>query len=113
MNTRTVDLIDTAIGTLKTARDELRHAPELLASDLSSVIGTTRELAWTLDTLTTVIVDRYSRLTDLGHDDHADPVLVVGHIIERLGFARRLLDSLDGCLADTHNHAAKLHNLDR
>lgn len=107
---RTVALIDAAIGSLKTARDELRHDPELMVADLSSVIGTTRELAWTLDTLTTVIAGRYTRLTDLGHDDHADPVLVVGHIIERLGFARRLLDNLDGCLADTHNHAARLHH---
>jgi hypothetical protein len=113
MITRTVDLIDSAIGNLKAARDELRHDPELLASDLSAVIGTTRELAWTLDTLTTVIADRYSRLHDLGHDNGIDPGPVVGHIVERLAFARRLLDNLDGCLADTHNHAAKLHNLDR
>jgi hypothetical protein len=107
---RTVDLIDTAIGGLKTARDELRHDPEILASDLSAVIGTTRELAWTLDTLTTVIADRYTRFTDLGHDNGIDPSPVVERIIERLGLARRLLDNLDGCLADTHNHAAKLHH---
>ena len=109
---RSVSLLDSAIGSLKTARDDLRHDPELLASDLSAVIGTTRELAWTIDTLTVVLVDRYARLNDLGHDNGADPVAVVERIAERLAQTRRCLDSIDDLLADAHNHAARLHNTD-
>jgi hypothetical protein len=114
--TRTVSLIDTAIGTLKAARDHLRHDPHVLASDLSAVIGTTRELAWTIDTLTAVLVDAYTRQSCLGHDghdDHLDPAVVVARIVERLAQTRRSLDTIDSCLSDAHNHAAKLHNLDR
>lgn len=110
--TRTVSLIDSAIGSLKTARDELRHAPDVLASDLSAVIGTTCELAWTIDTLAAVLVDAYARQLDLGHDNGADPVAVVERIVERLAQTRRCLDSIDGLLADAHNHAARLHNTD-
>ena len=110
--TRTVSLIDSAIGSLKAARDDLRHDPDLLASDLSAVIGTTRELTWTLDTLTAVLVDTYTRQSRLGHDNGADPFAVVERITERLAQTRRCLDQVDGLLADAHNHAAKLHNLD-
>lgn len=113
MSTRTVALIDSAIGSLKAARDNLRHDPDLLASDLSAVIGTTRELTWTLDTMLAVLVDRYAAMDNVGHDNGADPAVVVARIVERLAHTRRCLDSIDGMLADTHNHAAKLHNLDR
>ena len=109
---RAVALIDSAIGTLKTARDDLRHDPDVLASDLSAVIGTTRELAWTIDTVLAGLVDTYGRLNDLGHDNGADPVAVVERIVERLAQTRRCLDSIDGLLADAHNHAARLHNTD-
>ena len=109
---RAVALIDSAIGTLKAARDDLRHDPDVLASDLSGVIGTTRELAWTIDTMLAVLVDRYSRVDDLGHDNDLDPTAVVARIVERLAHTRRCLDSIDGMLADAHNHAAKLHNID-
>ena len=106
---RTIGFIDTAIGALKAARDDLRHDHDVLASDLSGVIGTTRELAWTIDTLTAVLVDRYQRLDDLGHDTGADPAVCVNRIIERLAHTRRHLDTIDNCLGDAHNHAAKLH----
>ena len=108
--TRTVSLIDAAIGTLKTARDDLRHTPDLLAPDLSAVIATIRELAWTLDTLTAVLVDRYEHLTGLGHDNNTDPAVVVERIIERLAHTRGCFDQTDGLLGDAHNHAAKLHH---
>ena len=111
MSTRTVALIDSAIGTLKVARDDLRRDPELLASDLSSVIGTTRELTWTIDTMLGVLVDRYAHQSCLGHDNDLDSAAVVARIVERLAQTRRCLDSIDGLLADAHNHAAKLHNL--
>ena len=106
---RTIGFIDTAIGALKAARDDLRHDHDVLASDLSGVIGTTRELAWTIDTLAAVLVETYARLDDLGHDDSTDPTVCVGRIIERLAHVRRCLDSIDGLLGDAHNHAAKLH----
>lgn len=113
MSTRAVALIDTAIGSLKAARDDLRHDHDLLASDLSSTVATIRELTWTLDTLTAVLVDRYGRLDAVGHDNGADPAAVVARITERLAHVRRCLDSCDGMLADAHNNAARLHNLDR
>jgi hypothetical protein len=106
---RSVSLIDSAIGSLKAARDDLRHDPDLLASDLSAVIGTTRELAWTIDTVFAVLVDTYARQSYLGHDNGADPAAVVERIVERLAQTRRCLDSIDGLLGDAHNHAAKLH----
>ena len=109
---RAESLIDSAIGTLKTARDFLRHNPDLLASDLSSVIGTTRELMWTIDTVLAVLTDTYSKQTGLGHDNGIDPVAAVERITERLTHVRRNLDQIDGCLGDAHNHAAKLHNID-
>ena len=110
MTTRTVDLLDSAIGTVKAARDHLRHDDELLAADLSAVVGTLRELIWTIDTFTSFVVDAYGHQHDLGHDDRHDPVFVVARIIERLTQTRRCLDSIDSMLADTHNHAARLHN---
>ena len=110
MTTRTVDLLDTAIGTIKAARDHLRHDDELLASDLSGVVGTLRELVWTIDTFTATVIDAYSRQHCLGHDDHHDPAAVVARIVERLASSRRCFDSIDGMLADAHNHAAHLHN---
>ena len=110
MTTRTVDLLDSAIGTVKAARDHLRHDQDVLASDLSGVIGTLRELVWTIDTYTSTVIDAYGRQHDLGHDDHHDPAAVVARIVERLGFSRRCIDSTDGLLADAHNHAARLHN---
>lgn len=110
--TRSVSLIDSAIGTLKAARDDLRHDPDLLASDLSAVIGTTRELTWTIDTMLAVLVDAYARQNCLGHDHGIDPTAAVERIVERLAQVRRCLDSIDGLLGDTHNHAAKLHNTD-
>lgn len=110
---RTVDLIDMAIGTLKGARDVLRHDPELLASDLSEVIGTARELVWTIDTLTAVLTDAYARQNGLGHDNGTDPVMVVARIVERLTQVRCNLEQIDGTLGDAHNHASKLHNADR
>jgi hypothetical protein len=111
--TRTVSLIDSAIGSLKAARDDLRHAPDLLASDLSAVIGTTRELTWTIDTMLAVLVDAYGHQNSLGHDNGIDPTAIVARIVERLAHTRRFIDSIDGMLADAHNHAARLHNLDR
>ena len=110
---RSVSLIDSAIGTLKAARDDLHHHPDLLASDLSAVIGTTRELTWTIDTMLAVLVDAYARQSCLGHDNGTDPTAAVERIVERLAQVRRCLDSIDGLLGDTHNHAAKLHNTDR
>lgn len=108
--TRTVALLDSAIGTVKAARDHLRHDTGLLASDLSAIIATTRELAWTIDTYTSVLVDAYGRQHGLGHDDGHDPVLVVAGVVDRLERCRGCLDSIDGLLADAHNHAARLHN---
>ena len=108
--TRTLALIDAAIGSLKAARDDLRHTPDLLAPDLSAVIATIRELAWTLDTLNAVLVDRYGHLTGLGHDTGADPAVTVERIIERLAHTRGCLNHADGLLGDAHNHAAKLHH---
>lgn len=110
MTTRTVDLLDTAIGNVKNARDHLRHDPDVLPSDLSGVIGTARELIWTIDTITTVLIDAYGRQQDLGHDNtNIDPGEAVARIIERLSHARRLLDGIDASLGDAHNVAAKLH----
>jgi hypothetical protein len=83
-----------------------------LASDLSGTVATIRELAWTIDTLTAVLVDRYATMNDLGHDDGSDPAAVVARITDRLAHVRRCLDSTDGLLADAHNHAARLHNTD-
>ena len=110
MTTRTVDLLDTAIGQVKTARDYLRHDHDVLPSDLSGMIGTLRELVWTIDTFTATIIDAYDRQQCLGHDDGHDPVPVVARIVERLAHARRTLDSIDDLLGDAHNHAARLHN---
>ena len=109
MTTRTVDLLDTAIGTLKAARDHLRHDSDLLPSDLSGVIGTLREVVWTIDTFTSTVVDAYGRQRCLGHDDGHNPTAAVEQIIDRLERCRRLLDSIDGSLGDAHNAAAKLH----
>jgi hypothetical protein len=108
---RTVALLDTAIGQVKAARDHLRHDDHEPA-DLSAVIGTLRELVWTIDTLTARLVDTYARLHCLGHDDGLDPTVAVAQITGRLAYTRRLLDGIDGCLADAHNTAAKLHPLD-
>ena len=109
MTTRTVDLLDTAIGKVKAARDHLRHDGEVLPSDLSAVIGTLRELAWTIDTFTSTVIDAYGRQRRLGHDDGRDPGAAAEHIIGRLERCRRLLDGIDGSLGDAHNVAAKLH----
>lgn len=111
--TRTVALLDSATGTIKNARDHLRHGDDLLAADLSGVIGTLRELVWTIDTFTATIIDAYGRQDDLGHDNDHDPTGVVARITERLASTRCCLDSIDGLLADAHNHAARLHNTDR
>ncbi len=110
MTTRTVDLLDSAIGTIKNARDHLRHDDALLASDLSAVVGTLRELIWTIDTFTATVIDAYGHQHNLGHDDQHDLGVVVARIVERLASSRRCLDSIDGLLADAHNHAAHLHN---
>ena len=109
MTTRSVDLLDTAIGNVKNARDHLRHDTEIEPADLSGVIGTARELIWTIDTITTVLIDAYGRQQDLGHDSpNIDPSEAVARIVERLGHAR-LLDGIDGSFGAAHNVAAKLH----
>ena len=109
MTTRTVDLLDSAIGTVKTARDHLRHDNDLLPSDLSGVIGTLRELVWTIDTFTATVVDAYGRQRRLGHDNGHNPTTAIQLIAGRLDHVRRLLDGIDGSLGDAHNVAAKLH----
>jgi hypothetical protein len=109
MTTRTVDLLDSAIGTVKAARDHLRHDNDLLPSDLSGVIGTLREVVWTIDTFTATIIDAYGRQHCLGHDDGHNATAAVAHVVERLDQVRRLLDGIDGSLGDAHNTAAKLH----
>ncbi len=109
MTTRTVDLLDTTIGTVKAARDHLRHDQDVLPSDLSAVIGTLRELAWTIDTFTSTVIDAYGRQRCLGHDDGRDPGAAVEQIADRLERCRRLLDGIDSELGNTHNVAAKLH----
>ena len=110
MTTRTVDLLDSAIGTVKVARDHLRHDNDLLPSDLSGVIGTLRELVWTIDTFTSTVIDAYSRQRCLGHDNGHDPTTAVQLIAGRLDHVRCLLDAIDGSLGDAHNVAAKLHS---
>ena len=109
MTTRTVDLLDTTIGQVKAARDHLRHDHNVLPSDLSAVIGTLRELVWTIDTFTATTVDAYGRQRCLGHDDSHDPTAAVAQIVDRLERCRRLLDGIDGSLGNAHNTAAKLH----
>lgn len=109
MTTRTVDLLDTAIGRVKAARDHLRHDHDVLASDLSGVIGTLRELTWTIDTFTATIIEAYDRQQCLGHDDGHNPTVAVEHVTERLDRCRRLLDGIDASLGHAHNIAAKLH----
>lgn len=109
MSTRTVELLDSAIDQVKAARDHLRHDRELLPSDLSGVIGTLRELTWTIDTFTATIVDAYGRQPCLGHDNGHDPINAVKQIIGRLERCRRLLDGIDIELGQAHNVAAKLH----
>ena len=110
MTTRTVDLLDSAIGQVKEARDHLRHDHDVLPSDLSGVIGTLRELVWTIDTFTATTTEAYGHQRCLGHDNGHDPDAAVGHIVGRLDQARRLLDGIDGSLGDAHNIAAKLHS---
>ena len=110
MTTRTVDLLDSAIGQVKAARDHLRHDQDVLPSDLSGVIGTLRELVWTIDTFTATIVDAYGRQRCLGHDNGHDPTAAVAHIVERLDHVRGLLDGIDSELGTAHNTAAKLHS---
>jgi hypothetical protein len=110
MTARTAALLDTAIGNVKAARERLRHDSGLLASDLSSVIGTLRELAWVIDSYTTTLVDAYTAQHCLGHDNHADPAVVVAHIVGQLDDVHRGFEMIDGRLADGHNHAARLHN---
>jgi hypothetical protein len=66
MTTRTVDLLDSAIGTVKTERDHLRHDSDALAFELSAVFGTLRELVWTMDTFTATIIDAYGRHDRVG-----------------------------------------------
>ena len=105
---RTVQLLDTAIGAVKNARDHARHDTDIEPADLSGVVGTLRELMWTIDTFTTVLIDTYNRQTDLGHDNGADPVEAIQRITARLGQVRCNLDSIDGALGDSHNIAAKL-----
>ena len=111
MTTRTVDLLDSAIGTVKAAHDLLRHDDDLLPSDLSGVIGTLRELVWTIDTFTSTVVDAYGHQRCLGHDNGHNPTAAVEQIIGRLEQCRRLLDGIDSELGDAHNVAAKLHSL--
>jgi hypothetical protein len=106
---RTVDLLDAAIGNVKTARDHLRHDQDVLPSDLSGVIGTLRELAWTIDTLTVDLAAAYRRQRCLGHDNGHNPTAAIEQIIGRLDQVRRLLDGIDGSLGDAHNTATKLH----
>jgi Mg2+ and Co2+ transporter CorA len=110
MTTRTAEMLDTGIGQVKAARDHLRHDTDVMASDLSAVIGTLRELIWTIDTFTATIADAYGQQHDLGHDDGHDTALVVARIVEHLAQTRRYFDNIDGILADVHNHAARLHN---
>jgi hypothetical protein len=105
---RTVQLLDTTIGAVKTARDHLRHDTEIEPADLSAVIGTLRELVWTIDTFTALLIDTYGRQTDLGHDNGVDHVEAIQRIAARLGQVRYNLDSIDGALSDSHNIAAKL-----
>jgi hypothetical protein len=105
---RTAQLLDSAIGAIKTARDSLRHDTNIEPADLSAVIGTLRELVWTIDTFTAVLIDTYNRQTDLGHDNGADPVEAIQRITERLSQVRCNLDSIDGALGESQNIAAKL-----
>ncbi len=109
MSTRTVDLLDSAIGNIKNARDHLRHDRDVLPSDLSGVIGTLRELAWTIDTLTADLTAAYGHQRCLGHDNGLDPAAAVQLIVGRLDHVRGLLDGIDDCLGHAHNTAAKLH----
>jgi hypothetical protein len=108
---RTVQLLDTAIGAVKNARDHARHDTDVEPADLSAIIGTLRELVWTIDTFTALLIDTYGRQTELGHDDGADPVEAIQRVTDRLGQVRCNLDAIDGALGDSHNIAAKLHRL--
>ena len=110
---RTVQVLDTAIGAVKNGRDHLRHDPKIEPADLSAVIGTLRELVWTIDTFTAVLIDTYSRQTELEHDNGADPVEAIQRITARLGQVRCNLDTIDGALGDSHNIAAKLFRRQR
>lgn len=105
---RTVQLLDTTIGGIKNARDTLRHDTHIEPADLSAVIGTLRELIWTVDTFTTVLIEGYNRQTELGHDNGADPVEAIQRITERLQQCRCNLEAADSGLGDAHNVAAKL-----
>jgi hypothetical protein len=105
---RTAQLLDSAIGAVKNGRDHLRHDTNIEPADLSAIIGTLRELMWTIDTFTTLLIDTYSHQTDLGHDNGADPVEAIQRITERLSQVRCNLDAIDGALGDSHNIAAKL-----
>jgi hypothetical protein len=105
---RTAQLLDSAIGAVKNGRDHLRHDTNIEPADLSAIIGTLRELVWTIDTFTAVLIDTYGRQSELGHDNGADPVEAIQRITERLGQVRCNLDSIDGALGDCHNIAAKL-----
>ncbi len=105
---RTVQLLDTAIGGVKNARDHLRHDTHIDPADLSAVVGTLRELIWTIDTFTTVLIEGYAKQTDLGHDSKADPVEAALRITQRLQQCQCNLESIDSGLGDAHNVAAKL-----
>ena len=106
---RAVDLLDSAIGTIKNATGELRHDHDVLPSDLSAVIGTLRELTWTIDQFTGLLTAAYEHQHDIGHDNNADPVAAVERVTCGLTHARRHLAAIDALLGDTHNTAAKLH----
>jgi hypothetical protein len=108
---RPAQLLDMAIGAVKNARDYARHDVDVEPADLSATVGTLRELMWTIDTFTTLLIDTYGRQTELGHDDGADPVEAIQRITDRLGQVRCHLDTIDGALSDSHNIAAKLHRL--
>ena len=105
---RTVQVLDSAIGAVKNARDHARHDVDVEPADLSAVIGTLRELMWTIDTFTTVLIDTYAKQTGLGHDNGAEPSEAVQRITARLSQVRCNLDNIDGVLGDAHNIAAKL-----
>ena len=109
---RTVQLLDTAIGIIKTARDDLRHDTDMLPSDLSAVVGTLRELAWSLDSFISTLNDAYALQHDLGHDNGCDPAEAVARICDHLGHVRQQFATVDSILGHTHNITSKLFRND-
>ena len=109
---RAVQLLDTAIGAIKTARDDLRHDTDLLPSDLSAVAGTLRELAWTIDGFISTLNDAYALQHDLGHDNGCDPAETVARINTNLEQVQRQFGSIDSILGHTHNITSKLFRRD-